>query len=161
MTNGIYVVVVRIEEDVRIGVGALGNIDFAKGTYAYVGSAQKGLEKRIMRHFRKSKRKFWHIDYLLDDDHVKILRTFCKEAGKAEECRTAEKFCQKNFPVNDFGSSDCECISHLFKLRSHQILEELIREIHMKPDHRPKRTMAHKKFAQRLSLGTTSLVHNP
>jgi len=122
----VYVLVIWITEDTRISVGALGSMDFAKGLYAYVGSAQSSLEKRIERHFRKSKRKFWHIDYLLDDECVKIIKVFHKEVGKTEECKIARKFSQKSFPITGFGSSDCKCASHLFWLRSYQILEELI-----------------------------------
>jgi Uri superfamily endonuclease len=133
--RGIYVLVILIKEDVRINVGALGGIDFAKGIYAYVGSAQNGLERRIQRHFRKSKRKFWHIDYLLDDDNAKILEVFNKEAVKTEECRAAKKFSQKGFLVDGFGSSDCKCSSHLFKLGSYQILEELMRETRMQSEY--------------------------
>jgi Uri superfamily endonuclease len=135
VTKGIYVLVILVEEDVRINVGALGGIDFAKGIYAYVGSAQSGLEKRVERHFRKGKRKFWHIDYLLDDDSVKILKVFDKEAVKTEECRAAKKFSQKGFPVDGFGSSDCKCVSHLFKLRSYQILEELMRKTRLQSEY--------------------------
>jgi Uri superfamily endonuclease len=102
-----------------------------KGPYAYVGSAQGGLEKRLQRHFRKSKRKFWHIDYLLDCESVKILAAFHKEARRTEECKVAHKISQTSLPVDGFGSSDCKCTSHLFKLKSYQILEKLMRETHM------------------------------
>ena len=132
MTNGIYVLVIWIKEDVRINVGALGGTDFGKGLYAYVGSAQISLDKRVERHFGKSKRKFWHIDYLLDDDNVKILEVFCKKAGKLEECKVAEKVCHEGSQVDGFGSSDCKCPSHLFKLKSYPILERLMRETRMK-----------------------------
>jgi Uri superfamily endonuclease len=134
VTKGVYVLVIWIGWDTRINVGTLGGTDFEKGMYAYVGSAQKGLEKRIERHLRRNKRKFWHIDYLLDDDSVKILEVFHKEAGKTEECKVAEKVSQKSFQVDGFGSSDCKCPSHLFKLKSYQILEELMRETHMQSE---------------------------
>jgi Uri superfamily endonuclease len=141
--KGTYVLVISIGQETRINVGALGGIDFAKGRYAYVGSAQSGLKRRVERHFRKDKRKFWHIDYLLNDDHVKILEVFYKEAGKIEECKIAEKVGHKSFPVDGFGSSDCKCVSHLFKLKSYQILEELMRETSMQSEYLIKRA---KKF---------------
>jgi Uri superfamily endonuclease len=128
VTKGVYVLAIWIKDDVSINVGALGGIDFAKGLYAYVGSAQNGLERRIERHFRKDKPKFWHIDYLLDDESAKVLEVFHKEAEKTEECKVAEKISKKGFPVDRFGSSDCRCPSHLFNLKSYQILEELMRE---------------------------------
>ncbi len=127
MTKGIYVLVISISVDTRIDVGALGSIDFVKGLYAYVGSAQGDLEKRVQRHLRKAKQKFWHIDYLLDDDKVQVLKVFRKEAGKPDECKVAKKINRKGFPIKRFGSSDCKCVSHLFRL-NHQVLEELMRK---------------------------------
>ena len=131
MTKGVYVLAIWIKEDVGINVGALGHIDFVKGSYAYVGSAQSGLEKRLQRHFRKSKRKFWHIDYLLDYESVKILEAFHKEARRTEECKVAQKISLTSLSVDGFGSSDCKCRSHLFKLKSYQILKKLMHETHM------------------------------
>jgi len=131
MTKGIYVLVISISGDIRIDVGALGGIDFVKGLYAYVGSAQSGLEKRVQRHLRKTKQKFWHIDYLLDNNNVKVLKVFRKEAGKPDECKIAKKMNRKGFPIKGFGSSDCKCVSHLFKLKSNEVLEELMLKTRM------------------------------
>jgi len=82
--KGVYVLVISVVKDIKVNVGALGGISFEKGLYAYVGSAQNSLEKRIARHVRKGKRKFWHIDYLLDDDAVRVGKVFCKEVDKSE-----------------------------------------------------------------------------
>jgi Uri superfamily endonuclease len=86
--------------------------------YAYVGSAQRGLEKRIARHLGKCKKRFWHIDYLLCDQSVRVAEVFWKEAEKAEECATARKISEVSVPVVGFGCSDCSCKSHLFMLDS-------------------------------------------
>jgi Uri superfamily endonuclease len=115
--KGVYVLVVSVSKNIRVKVGALGSIDFENGLYAYVGSAQNGLEKRIARHLRKAKRKFWHIDYLLDNEFVSVVKLFYKEAEKPEECRVARKMGERCFPVVDFGCSDCGCVSHLFMLK--------------------------------------------
>jgi Uri superfamily endonuclease len=115
--KGVYVLVISVGKNVGINVGALGPMDFEKGLYAYVGSAQNGLEKRIERHLRKDKRKFWHIDYLLDNDSVKVVDVFCKEAGKPEECKIAEEISKIGIPIKKFASSDCKCKSHLIKLK--------------------------------------------
>lgn len=117
MLQGVYVLVISVGKDVGINVGRLGRVYFEKGLYAYVGSAQKGLEKRIERHLRKDKQKFWHIDYLLDDDSVKVVDIFCKEAGRSEECKIAEEISKIGIPIRDFASSDCNCKSHLIKLK--------------------------------------------
>ncbi len=113
--KGIYILVVSVGIDIRIAVGSLGSVFFDKGLYAYVGSAQNHLEKRIQRHLRKDKRMFWHIDYLLESDSVEVMGFFRKEASKSEECRVAGELLKVAVPVVDFGSSDCRCMSHLFR----------------------------------------------
>jgi Uri superfamily endonuclease len=127
--KGVYVLVISVNSDIKIDVGALGKIDFEKGVYAYVGSAQNGLEKRIERHLRKAKRKFWHIDYLLDADKVKVLQIFHKKGEKSEECKIAEKISQKGIPIRKLGSSDCRCKSHLFQVDDYDFLREFMHEI--------------------------------
>lgn len=117
MEKGVYVLVVSVGKDIEVNVGALGSIDFEKGLYAYVGSAQRNLEKRIERHLRKAKRKFWHIDYLLDNTSAKVVEVFYKEAEKSEECRVARELSERAVPVGNFGCSDCSCVSHLFMLK--------------------------------------------
>jgi Uri superfamily endonuclease len=128
MAKGVYVLVISVSKDINVNVGALGTVNFERGLYAYVGSAQKGLEKRILRHLRRIKRKFWHIDYLLDDDNVEVLKVFYKHAGKSEECKVANKIAERCFPIKGFGSSDCKCKSHLFKIGDYQFLREFMHE---------------------------------
>jgi Uri superfamily endonuclease len=123
--KGIYVLAIFINKNVTIKVGALGNVTFEKGLYAYVGSAQNNLEKRLMRHFQRAKRKFWHIDYLLANANASILKAFYKKAEKPEECTAARRFSEKGFAVKKFGCSDCRCASHLFKFNSYGLLEDL------------------------------------
>ncbi|HDO20376.1 MAG TPA: DUF123 domain-containing protein, partial [Candidatus Bathyarchaeota archaeon] len=91
---------------------------FDHGIYVYVGSAQNSLEKRIARHFRKKKKKFWHIDYLLENENVKIITVLYKIAPRREECRIAKEINNIGSPIKGFGSSDCKCKSHLFKLNN-------------------------------------------
>ena len=122
--KGIYVLIIHVSKDTEVNVGALGRITFTKGLYAYVGSTQTNLERRIKRHFRKEKRKFWHIDYLLDNAAAKILKVFFKKANKPEECKTAKIICEKGKPVSGFGSSDCNCKSHLFHMENYRFLQE-------------------------------------
>jgi Uri superfamily endonuclease len=128
MAKGVYVLVISVSKDINVNVGALGIVNFERGSYAYVGSAQKGLEKRIWRHLGRIKRKFWHIDYLLDDDNVEVLKVFYKHAGKSEECKIANKIAERCVPTKGFGSSDCKCKSHLFKIGDYQFLREFMHE---------------------------------
>ena len=131
ISKGVYVLMIVVRRDVTVNVGALGEVFFGKGLYAYVGSAQKGLKNRVERHLRKVKHRFWHIDYLLGDDAVRVQAVFCKEADKAEECRIAEALGESGSPMKGFGSSDCQCMSHLFKVGEYQFLSGTMYEVRL------------------------------
>ena len=117
--KGIYVLIIQVTNDAVVQVGALGKLTFPKGMYAYVGSAQNNLEKRVSRHLRREKRRFWHIDYLLDNDAAKIIAVFHKQADKSGECAVAKTIGEKSEAVKGFGSSDCNCKSHLFRVEDY------------------------------------------
>jgi Uri superfamily endonuclease len=123
--KGIYILRIRLNRDTTIVVGGLGEREFAKGEYAYVGSAQNGVEQRVARHLKKEKRLFWHIDYLLNDGAAEIVEVYVKPASKEEECQVAAQICKEAEPVAGFGCSDCHCQSHLFRL-THRGFESLM-----------------------------------
>ena len=127
--RGIYVLIIKVDKDIGVDVGALGRVNFKKGLYAYVGSAQTNLAQRIERHLRKGKRRFWHIDYLLDNDYVKVLKVFFESADKKEECRVARLIGEKSVLISSFGSSDCHCRSHLFHIEDYAFLKIFMREL--------------------------------
>ncbi len=110
--KGVYVLLINLDKNIKIRIGSLGFLNFKKGLYAYVGSAQNNLEKRVHRHLKKEKNFYWHIDYFLQK--ASVIKIFYKKARKEEECKTAEKLkkCYKHIPK--FGCSDCKCKSHLF-----------------------------------------------
>ena len=115
--KGVYLLLIKISKEIQTKVGSLGMIKFDKGIYAYVGSAQNNLEKRVERHLRKKKRMHWHIDYLLNNRNVKILKVFYKKADKTQECKIAQELNKNETPIKSFGCSDCKCKSHLFKIK--------------------------------------------
>ena len=125
--KGIYVLIIQVNEGIDVDVGAKGEIAFRKGLYAYVGSAQTNLEKRIKRHFGKDKPKFWHVDYLLNNGAARIVKVFFKNANKTEECAIAKVIGEKGEPIDGFGCSDCQCKSHLFHIKDYNFLQGLIR----------------------------------
>jgi len=131
--KGIYVLMISVAKGISISVGALGGKDFHAGLYVYVGSAQNNLEERVKRHLRRRKRKYWHIDYLLSNRHARVVRVFYKKAGRLEECRVAERLCEVATPINGFGSSDCACKGHLFRIETHDYLNEFTNRIGLKP----------------------------
>jgi len=132
--KGVYVLIISVGKSINVNIGALGSVNFEKGFYAYVGSAQNSLEKRVERHLRKAKRKFWHIDYLLNNDAVKVLKVFYKKARKHEECRIAKRIRQRSVCIKSFGSSDCKCQSHLTRIKDYGLLKDLMRKQNWRSD---------------------------
>ena len=93
--KGSYVLIIKLERREKLKIGALGEIEFEKGYYAYVGSAMNSIEKRVERHSKRDKILKWHIDYLLRQ--AKIKNIFCQENNEKEECKIAEKFLLDGF----------------------------------------------------------------
>jgi Uri superfamily endonuclease len=127
--KGVYILIALVAKRFNVNVGALDRLSFEKGTYAYVGSAQSNLERRVTRHLKKNKRKFWHIDYLLHNDNAKIAGIFYLTAGESKECWVAKELGKRGFLIDGFGSSDCNCRSHLFKLENCEFLRETMHEL--------------------------------
>jgi sugar fermentation stimulation protein A len=110
---------IEVSQDLDIKIGKLGRISFGKGKYVYIGSAKVGFAKRIKRHLRKEKRFHWHIDYLL------------AQGGKVYEVRVSKDLSECHlakilreeigaYGIQGFGSSDCKCFSHLYRINGHQ-----------------------------------------
>ena len=107
-----YVLILYLPAGRRLRVGRLGLRGFKAGIYFYVGSGGRSPLKRIARHIRKDKRKFWHIDYLTV--HSKVIGAFLLEADVSLECILARGLSKALVSIPGFGSSDCRCGSHLF-----------------------------------------------
>lgn len=127
--KGIYALVIFLDADAEIKIGALGKIDFAKGHYVYVGSAQNSIEKRVKRHLRKEKKLFWHIDYLLNCKKSKITKVFYDQSKKTEECVVAKKIKEHGCEIIAFGCSDCKCSSHLFHIKNAEIIDKSMKQL--------------------------------
>jgi Uri superfamily endonuclease len=115
--KGVYLLVIEVKKNLKLKIGALGRVDFLKGIYVYVGSAQNNLEKRVMRHRSKNKKIFWHIDYLLNNKFVEVINVLYKKADKTGECKIAREL-KGEFLIDSFGCSDCKCKSHLFRINN-------------------------------------------
>jgi Uri superfamily endonuclease len=120
--KGTYILVIFLNNDAIIRIGALGEINFRKGYFIYVGSAMGNigsstLRNRVKRHFSDSKNKkiYWHIDYFLNNKNSIITRIFLIPSTIRFECIIANNLskCADSF-IQNFGSSDCKCNSHLF-----------------------------------------------
>jgi Uri superfamily endonuclease len=117
--SGAYVLLLQLKDKRTLIIGALGEYQFQRGFYAYIGSALgPGGFKRILRHIRVSKgvnkvRK-WHIDYLSSvSTIIEAHKVFTKERL---ECAIATMMLNDlgTSSMLGFGSSDCKCRSHLF-----------------------------------------------
>lgn len=112
--KGVYVLLIKLRQSQVIQVGRLGKFNFPIGYYTYTGSALRGLENRLKRHFLKDKKLHWHIDYLLQ--YADIINHIPIFTNKKIECEV-NKFLlsQKGTRIvaEGFGSSDCHCQSHL------------------------------------------------
>jgi Uri superfamily endonuclease len=111
-------------------IGKLGELEFEGGYYAYIGSAMNGLEARITRHLRTKKKMFWHIDYLLK--YGKIIDIFYKISQKKNECNFADNLAVELESIINFGSSDCNCKSHLFYNKNKNQIKAAIQNTGMK-----------------------------
>ena len=120
--SGVYVLLLFVPRDIALAIGKLGKQNFPRGYYTYTGSAlgkgATGLKHRIVRHLRKEKPRFWHIDYLLADENVSVEAVIAAETNKKMECDVNSRIKGiegAEVPVKRFGASDCRknCGSHL------------------------------------------------
>ena len=94
-------------------MGKLGQFHFKKGTYFYVGSAQRNLSARLKRHSNKQKLLKWHIDYL--SSKARMLGAITIPGPRKHECELVKELGEMfEVPVLGFGASDCHCKGHLF-----------------------------------------------
>jgi len=124
--NGAYILVMKLNSNKNIRVGSLGKLEFKKGFYCYVGSAigRTTIENRCKRHLIKNKKMKWHIDYLRKE--VEIVNIFAIPSRRKIECKIARKILKKaDSFIPKFGSSDCNCKSHLFYFKNKKSLSKL------------------------------------
>ncbi len=124
---GSYVLIIALDRDLTLVVGALGEITFLSGAYAYVGSAMSGLDARIARHLREEKSLHWHIDYLLQ--YAEVVDVLRVESEEHLECEIAATLAQRLESVPGFGCSDCACASHLFHAAEMEALNAAVEEV--------------------------------
>lgn len=119
--KGNYCLIIRVCEDCRIKIGALGIVSFDAGYYVYVGSALNSLKNRVSRHLSSEKKKHWHSDYLLLNKNTKIVEVIYTYCNKKIECEIShhldEDSCNN---IASFGCSDCNCESHLYYFDSYE-----------------------------------------
>ena len=123
--RGTYILLAHVPYDLSLSVGELGTLNLKPGYYAYVGSALGGLERRVARHAREEKKLRWHIDYLLT--RAKLVDVVVAEGEERKECAVAGELAKNLAGIRGFGSSDCECESHLFyNSNFHELLRRVL-----------------------------------
>jgi len=131
--KGSYILLIFLPNETRIQIGSMGSITFSKGYYVYVGSAMgrngsTSLENRVKRHIAEShhKKLFWHIDYFLASDISVIIKIYLIPSLIRLECVLArEIFSVCDNYIKNFGSSDCNCSSHLMYFEDYQEVKQI------------------------------------
>jgi sugar fermentation stimulation protein A len=125
---GGYILVLKNSSRKVVRVGRLGDITFKKGYYAYVGSALKSLSNRVHRHGIKTKKKHWHIDYIVPT-HMQLEKTYLIRRRDRIEAKLAERFTRNcDGYIDGFGASDSAAPSHLFYFTSSPAKERFFQD---------------------------------
>ena len=110
---GTYLLLITLPHTTTCPIGPRKRIiTFPKGSYVYIGSACNGLDQRIQRHLRTTKKHHWHIDDLLT--YATTIQPYTTTDPSWTECRLATTFQQQHTPIPNFGNSDCTCPTHLY-----------------------------------------------
>jgi sugar fermentation stimulation protein A len=112
--RGSYMLVLYNCRLLSVEVGSLGNIDFKKGYYVYVGSALNSLKARLSRHRRSRKKRFWHIDYVTPEYFKQIKSYTIHRTDRIEGHMVDRVRSVAHASVRGFGCSDSSASSHLF-----------------------------------------------
>ena len=118
VVEGTYTLLVELDRDAAVEVGALGEHALGRGWYAYTGSAfGPGGFARVERHRElaagEREARHWHVDYLLGHPDTAV-REVVRSPGVDIECAVVRRL--PGGPVAGFGASDCDCPSHLAAL---------------------------------------------
>ncbi len=119
--RGTYSLILSCRTNSIIQVGRLGGLRLQPGFYVYVGSARGpgGIAARVAHHERVTPRPRWHIDYLRALTQLGQVWYTCDPVRR--EHQWADVFKQARgapIPLAGFGSSDCNCMSHLFRFET-------------------------------------------
>ena len=134
MTKGIYALIIKIKDEISLKIGKNKNYRFFPGYYVYIGSAlgiySNNIEARLKRHFSRTKKLFWHIDYLLASPKVEPVKAFYAITELKMECRLSVQLQNfSNFIIfENFGNSDCQagCKTHLYYFNNISNLEHVV-----------------------------------
>lgn len=115
--GGTYTLLLSLTTADTVEVGALGDLAFDPGWYAYTGSALgRGGFTRVDRHRELARgerdTRHWHVDYLLGHPATRLGAVVYTGDGTDIECAVSRALAVEFEPVPSFGASDCGCDSH-------------------------------------------------
>lgn len=121
LQKGTYILILYLSRVRKIQIGKLGNFNFKKGYYGYVGSAfgPGGLTARLKHHLKITDNPHWHIDYLRKE--VVLRAIWISEYENRLEHLWAGMLLGMEgafILVPGFGSSDCKCEAHVVYFRN-------------------------------------------
>ncbi len=137
---GTYVLILKLSKGQRIQIGRLRRVRFQPGFYAYVGSAlgHGGLRARVGRHMSSPKRSHWHIDFLRPRTRlVEVWYSYGRRRREHDWARCLSRMQGSSTPVAGFGSSDCDCFSHLIRFDDRPSRRSFYRMVRALEGHRP------------------------
>ncbi len=114
--SGSYALLLHSAKPFEIVIGKLGKIHGKPGYYIYCGSAfgPGGIAARVKHHRRIAEKPHWHIDYLRKNLAIQEV-WYCYDPAKREHgwSQILANYSNSYLPMRGFGSSDCQCDSHL------------------------------------------------
>ena len=124
---GTYLLLLECNNEAELSIGTFGKMNAKPGYYLYVGSAfgPGGIQARINHHMQIAGRPHWHIDYLRTV--AALVNAWCVYGSRYEHewSRSLSKSEAATVPLKGFGSSDCECATHLFYFKRKPVKMEL------------------------------------
>ena len=128
--NNTYILFIENKKHLSLSIGRGLFCNFPPGIYIYIGSARKNIEKRILRHFSKNKKLFWHIDYFLI--HTHIINVFIGSLKEKELVSSLINNINLEIPCKGFGSSDSPHPAHLFIIKNKKDVETFLNSLGFK-----------------------------
>jgi Uri superfamily endonuclease len=114
--QGTYILLLQCNHEAELSIGKPGKMKTEPGYYLYVGSAfgPGGIQARVNHHMQIAERPHWHIDYLRTV--VVLVNVWCVYGSRYEHewARGLLQSDAAKVPLKGFGSSDCDCTTHLF-----------------------------------------------
>jgi len=134
--KGTYTILIVCKQAFRTRLGRLGLVNVEKGFCLYTGSAlgdgAVSLEGRLNRHFRASKKRRWHVDYLTSHPKCSVSFAVYVKSPKHLECSVNQAIARAldvKALLPHAGSSDCRCQSHLTRVMSLTSEREIFRAL--------------------------------